>query len=167
MRYIQYYVRDDKFEVYDKYVMIGFIGYGVYGDVCVFINKEIGEKVVIKKIGNVFQNYIIVRCIFREILLFWYIEYDNIIFIRDIIVFVNIEDFEDVYIVNEFMDIDFYQIVRLIKFDEYYCQFLFYQLLRGFKYIYFVNILYCDLKFSNFFINCNDCLFKICDFGLV
>lgn len=34
------------------------------------------------------------------------------------------------------------------------------------KYIYFVNVIYCDFKFGNLFVNL-DCELKICDFGLV
>nr|XP_024396997.1 mitogen-activated protein kinase 4b-like isoform X3 [Physcomitrium patens] len=166
MRYTQYYVRDDKFEVYDKYVMIGPIGHGAYGDVCAFTNKETGEKVAIKKIGNAFQNHTTARRTLREILLLRHTEHDNIIPIRDIIVPANIEDFEDAYIANELMDTDLHQIVRSTKLDEYHCQFLLYQLLRGLKYIHSANILHRDLKPSNLLINCNDCLLKICDFGL-
>lgn len=166
MKYTQYNVRGDKFEVYDKYVMIGPIGHGAYGDVCAFTNRETGEKVAIKKIGNAFQNNTTARRTLREILLLRHTEHDNIIPIRDIIVPANIEDFHDAYIANELMDTDLHQIVRSTKLDEYHCQFLLYQLLRGLKYIHSANILHRDLKPSNLLINCNDCLLKICDFGL-
>lgn len=166
MKYTQYNVRGDKFEVYDKYVMIGPIGHGAYGDVCAFTNRETGEKVAIKKIGNAFQNNTTARRTLREILLLRHTEHDNIIPIRDIIVPSSIEDFHDAYIANELMDTDLHQIVRSTKLDEYHCQFLLYQLLRGLKYIHSANILHRDLKPSNLLINCNDCLLKICDFGL-
>lgn len=166
MNYARYNVRGDEFEVYDKYSMIGPVGHGAYGDVCAFTNIETGEKVAIKKIGNAFQNNMTARRTLREILLLRHTEHDNIIPIRDIIVPAKIEDFHDAYIANELMDTDLHQVVRSTKLDEYHCQFLLYQLLRGLKYIHSANILHRDLKPSNLLINCNDCLLKICDFGL-
>lgn len=166
MRYARYNVGGDEFEVYDKYIPIGPVGRGAYGDVCAFTNLETWEKVAIKKIGNAFQNNMTARRTLREILLLRHTEHDNIIPIRDIIVPGNIENFHDAYIANELMDTDLHQVVRSTKLDEYHCQFLLYQLLRGLKYIHSVNILHRDLKPSNLLINCSDCLLKICDFGL-
>ncbi|KAH9542836.1 hypothetical protein CY35_13G028300 [Sphagnum magellanicum] len=162
----RYHVREDVFEVYSKYILIGPVGRGAYGDVCAFTNSETGEKVAIKKIVNAFQNSTLARRTLREILLLRHTNHDNIIPIKDIVVPASIEDFHDAYIANELMDTDLHDVLRTTKLDEYQCQFLLYQLLRGLKYIHSANILHRDLKPSNILINYNDCLLKICDFGL-
>jgi serine/threonine protein kinase len=163
---MRYNVRGDVFEVYSKYIPIGPVGRGAYGDVCAFTNSETGEKVAIKKIRNAFQNSTLARRTLREILLLRHTDHDNIIPIKDIVVPASMENFHDAYIANELMDTDLHEVVRTTKLDEYHCQFLLYQLLRGLKYLHSANILHRDLKPSNILINCSDCLLKICDFGL-
>jgi serine/threonine protein kinase len=129
----RYHVREDVFEVYSKYILIGPVGQGAYGDVCAFTNSETGEKVAIKKIVNAFQNSTLARRTLREILLLRHTNHDNIIPIKDIVVPASIEDFHDAYIANELMDTDLHDVLRTTKLDEYQCQFLLYQLLRGVK----------------------------------
>ena len=49
------------------YEPIKAIGRGAYGVVCSARNKRIGEKVAIKKVGNIFGNLVDARRALREV----------------------------------------------------------------------------------------------------
>ncbi|KAJ7299999.1 hypothetical protein O6H91_13G014000 [Diphasiastrum complanatum] len=166
MRYARYPVCGADFEVYAKYSFMGLIGTGAYGDVCAFTNTETGEKVAIKKIRNAFQHRSTAMSTLREIMLLRYTDHDNIIPLRDIIVPAKFEEFNDAYIAHQLMDSDLHRVLLNTKLSDDHCQFFLYQLLRALKYLHSANILHRDLKPSNILINCEDCLLKICDFGL-
>lgn len=77
-----------------------------------------------------------------------------------------IEEFEDIYIVQDLMETDLHRIIysrQPLTIDH--IQYFVYQILRGLKYIHSSNVLHRDLKPSNLLVNAN-CDLKICDFGL-
>lgn len=76
-------------------------------------------------------------------------------------------ELNSVYIVQEYMEIDLVNVLEQGFLLEEYVRLFMYQLLWGFKYIYFVNVLYRDFKLVNFFINIEDLVLKIGDFGFV
>lgn len=156
-----------EFVVYDCYRPLAPIGTGAYGEVYAFTHVETGEKVAIKKIPNAFNSRTTASRTLREILLLLHIHHDNIVTIKDLIIPSRIQDFHDVYIVSELMDADLHQVLKSMpSLEDTYCQFFIYQLLRGLKYLHSGNILHRDLKPSNILVNLNDCMLKICDFGL-
>ena len=54
-------------QVDDVYEPIKAIGRGAYGVVCSARNKRTGEKVAIKKVGNIFSNLVDARRALREV----------------------------------------------------------------------------------------------------
>uniref|UniRef100_A0A2P2MM10 mitogen-activated protein kinase n=1 Tax=Rhizophora mucronata TaxID=61149 RepID=A0A2P2MM10_RHIMU len=167
VRYVQYNILGNLFEVSSKYVPpIQALGRGASGIVCCARNAETNEEVAIKKVGNAFDNRIDAKRTLREIKLLCHMDHENIIKIKDIIPPPMKESFNDVYIVYELMDTDLHQIIRSKQaLTDDHCQYFLYQLLRGLKYIHSANVLHRHLKPSNLLLNAN-CDLKICDFGL-
>lgn len=84
----------------------------------------------------------------------------------DILVPSNLEEFEDVYIVQDLMETDLHRIISSRQpLTIEHAQYFIYQTLRALKYIHSANVLHRDLKPSNLLVNSN-CDLKICDFGL-
>jgi serine/threonine protein kinase len=90
----------------------------------------------------------------------------QIINFRDLINPASKDDFEDVYMVFEFMETDMHKIIYSKNdLTDDHCQYFGYQTLRGLRHIHAANVLHRDLKPSNLLLNGN-CDLKICDFGL-
>uniref|UniRef100_A0A3B1JRU4 mitogen-activated protein kinase n=1 Tax=Astyanax mexicanus TaxID=7994 RepID=A0A3B1JRU4_ASTMX len=70
------------------------------------------------------------------------------------------------YIVQELMETDLSRILEQGPLLAEHATLLFYQLLRGLKFIHSANVLHRDLKPANVFINTEQLLLKIGDFGL-
>ncbi|KAG5018270.1 hypothetical protein JHK87_014125 [Glycine soja] len=154
------------FEIDSKYVPIKPIGRGAYGIVCSSVNREINEKVAIKKIQNAFENRVDALRTLRELKLLRHLHHENVIALKDIMMPVHRNSFKDVYLVYELMDTDLHQIIKSSQaLSNDHCQYFLFQLLRGLKYLHSANILHRDLKPGNLLINAN-CDLKICDFGL-
>jgi mitogen-activated protein kinase 1/3 len=91
---------------------------------------------------------------------------DQIITLRDMINPASKNDFEDVYMVFDFMETDMHKIIYSKNdLTDDHCQYFAYQMLRGLRHIHGANVLHRDLKPSNLLLNGN-CDLKICDFGL-
>jgi len=71
-----------------------------------------------------------------------------------------------VYIVQEYMETDLANLLEQGPLLEDHARLFMYQLLRGLKYIHSANVLHRDLKPANLFINTEDLVLKIGDFGL-
>ncbi|KAG2393992.1 hypothetical protein C9374_003756 [Naegleria lovaniensis] len=161
-----YTVDGTVFEVDDHYSIIKPIGYGAYGFVCSGIDKNTNEKVAIKKVPKVFQDLVDGKRILREIELLKTFRHANIISVKDVMTIPDKNTFNDVYIVNELMDTDLYQVIKSKQeLSTEHIQYFAYQILRGLKYIHSSNVLHRDLKPSNILVNEN-CDVKICDLGL-
>jgi len=121
---------------------------------------------VIKKIPNVFDDLIDAKRILREVKLLWHFQYENIVELVDLVNPLSKADFEDIYMVLEYMETDLHKIIySKNELSEEHCQYFVYQMLRGLKFIHTANVLHRDLKPSNLLLNAN-CDLKICDFGL-
>uniref|UniRef100_UPI00358EA341 mitogen-activated protein kinase 4-like n=1 Tax=Myxine glutinosa TaxID=7769 RepID=UPI00358EA341 len=76
-------------------------------------------------------------------------------------------DVDCIYIMQEYMETDLGQLLEHNEaFTEEHAQLFMYEFLRGLKYIHSANVLHRDLKPSNLFVNTDDLLLKIGDFGL-
>ncbi|KAJ2635735.1 mitogen activated protein kinase [Coemansia sp. RSA 1286] len=101
----------------------------------------------------------------REIKLLKHFNHENIITLYDVVNMSPRNDFSEVYIVQELLDIDLHRIIKTQPLTEEHVQYFLYQILRALKYIHSCNVLHRDLKPANILLNAN-CDLKVCDFGL-
>jgi len=143
------------------------LGSGAYGIVCACVDKRSQEDVAVKKITNIFDRKILTKRTLREIKLLKHFQgHENITSISDVFKLTTDAAFNDIYVVQELMEADMYQIIRSRqKLTNAHFQYFLYQMLRGLKYIHSAGVLHRDLKPGNLLVN-SDCGLKICDFGL-
>lgn len=79
---------------------------------------------------------------------------------------VSLTEVNSVYIVQEYMETDLCQLLERGLLSEDHARLFMYQLLRGLKYIHSANVLHRDLKPANLFVNTEDLVLRIGDFGL-
>jgi mitogen-activated protein kinase 1/3 len=70
------------------------------------------ERVAIKKVSKVFENLTDARRTLREIKLMQHLEHDNVVKIKEVLRPSSLEEFEDVYVVYELMDMDLSNLLR-------------------------------------------------------
>ncbi|KAJ3135224.1 Mitogen-activated protein kinase [Physocladia obscura] len=152
------------------------LGQGAYGIVCLSIyiyygisaakNVQTGQEVAIKKVLKVFEKSILAKRALREIKLLKHFNgHENITGILDMDI-ADINNFNEIYLVQELMEADLHQIIRSEQpLTDAHFQYFIYQICRGVKYIHSANVLHRDLKPGNLLVNA-DCELKICDFGL-
>ncbi|CAO3687899.1 unnamed protein product [Rhizopus microsporus] len=159
-------VLNQQFIVDKKYQFICEMGQGAYGVVCAAKDTSTGEQVAIKKVCRIFEKTILAKRALREVkLLKFFNGHENITSVLDMDI-VNLQDFNEIYLVQELMEADLHQIIRSGQpLTDAHFQYFVYQICRGLKYIHSANVLHRDLKPGNLLVNA-DCELKICDFGL-
>lgn len=73
---------------------------------------------------------------------------------------------KDIYILFEYMDIDLYTLIKEKMLGEQHKRYIVYQVAKAYYYMHTGGLIHRDIKPSNVLVN-EDCLAKICDFGLV
>uniref|UniRef100_A0A670ZSA1 mitogen-activated protein kinase n=1 Tax=Pseudonaja textilis TaxID=8673 RepID=A0A670ZSA1_PSETE len=146
------------------------LGFGVNGLVLSAVDSKSCCKVAVKKIAiNDAQS---LKHAFREIKIIRRLDHDNIVKVYDVLgpkgadLQGDLFKFNVVYIIQEYMETDLARLLEQGPLSEEHARLFMYQLLRGLKYIHSANVLHRDLKPANIFINTNDLLLKIGDFGL-
>ncbi|KAL1927892.1 hypothetical protein VTP01DRAFT_3297 [Rhizomucor pusillus] len=164
--YHSFPVINQHFIVDKKFQFIREMGQGAYGVVCAAKDTETGEQVAIKKVCRIFEKNILAKRALREVKLLKHFNgHENITSIIDMDI-VNLQDFNELYLVQELMEADLHQIIRSGQpLTDAHFQYFVYQICRGLKYIHSANVLHRDLKPGNLLVNA-DCELKICDFGL-
>ncbi|ORE12132.1 MAP kinase [Rhizopus microsporus var. microsporus] len=154
-------VLNQQFIVDKKYQFIREMGQGAYGVVCAAKDTSTGEQVC-----RIFEKTILAKRALREVkLLKFFNGHENITSVLDMDI-VNLQDFNEIYLVQELMEADLHQIIRSGQpLTDAHFQYFVYQICRGLKYIHSANVLHRDLKPGNLLVNA-DCELKICDFGL-
>ncbi|PAV15134.1 mitogen activated kinase [Pyrrhoderma noxium] len=140
------------------------IGEGAYGVVCSAIHIPSGRKVAIKRITPFDHSMFCLRTL-REIKLLRHFNHENIISILDILRPPSLNEFKEVYLVQELMETDMHRVIRTQELSDDHCQYFIYQTLRALKALHSADVLHRDLKPSNLLLNAN-CDLKLCDFGL-
>ncbi|KAL9647996.1 hypothetical protein ABK040_016687 [Willaertia magna] len=168
LEHVTYNIAGNKFVIPSKYEVKKIIGQGAYGVVVSAFDKERQEDVAIKKIFNIFEHdreY--QKRILREVkILRHFTDCESIVQLFDLILPPSFEDFNDVYIVMEFMDSNLRQMIKSNQeLTDQNIQYFLYHLLKGLKTIHSANVLHRDIKPSNILIN-SDMEVKYCDFGL-
>ncbi|KAJ3261990.1 Mitogen-activated protein kinase [Boothiomyces macroporosus] len=149
-----------------RYELVKELGRGAYGYVCSARCKETGVEVAIKKVTKIFEKEILAKRALREVKLLKHFNgHENITSLLDIDV-ADLNDFNEMYLVIDLMEVDLHQIIRSQQplTDSHY-QYFIYQICKGLKYIHSAQVLHRDLKPGNLLVNA-DCELKICDFGL-
>ncbi|KAJ3719769.1 kinase-like domain-containing protein [Lentinula raphanica] len=157
-----------KFEIGEDYQLLHAIGEGAYGTVAAALHKPSGRQVAIKKILP-FDHVLFSLRTLRELKLLKYFTEtcinENIITILDIIKPPSLDQFTEIYFIQELMQTDLHRVIRTQHLTEDHCQYFVYQTLRALKSIHSADIVHRDLKPANLLLNAN-CDLKVCDFGL-
>ncbi|XP_044066279.1 STKc_p38 domain-containing protein isoform X1 [Siniperca chuatsi] len=159
-------VQKTTWNIPERYTALRPIGSGAYGTVCSAIDQKTKEKVAIKKLYRPFLSLIHAKRAYRELRLLRYIQHENVICLLDVFTpDTTLEKFQTFYMVMPFVAQDLGNIMKQRRLTDRIITYLFYQLLRGLKYIHSSGIIHRDLKPSNLAVNEN-CELKILDFGL-
>ena len=161
-----YMVFGTTFDVDARYTVVDAVGQGAYGIVCAAKDEKTGSMVAIKKITNAFEHHTFAKRTLREITLMRMMKHENIINLMTILQPLDMNSFDDLYVITELMETDLSSIIKSSQpLSDAHVQFFLYQILRGLKYIHTSNVIHRDLKPRNLLVNSN-CDLKICDFGL-
>ncbi|XP_074537241.1 mitogen-activated protein kinase 14B [Halichoeres trimaculatus] len=153
-------------DIPERYTGLRAIGSGAYGTVCSAIDQKTKEKVAIKKLYRPFQSLVHAKRAYRELRLLRHIQHDNVISLLNVFTPAStLEKFQTFYMVMPFVAQDLGHIMKKRRLSDRIITYLFYQLLRGLKYIHSAGIIHRDLKPGNLAVNEN-CELKILDFGL-
>jgi mitogen-activated protein kinase 1/3 len=161
-----YLIGKEEFVVDSRYQPIKKLGSGAYGMVCSATDEKTGKKVAIKKVRDAFHNLTDAKRILREMKLLQHLSHPNVIELTDLINPTKVSEFEDLYLVMEYMQSDLHRIIYSDNdLSEDHVAYIIYQILCGLKYLHSAAVIHRDLKPGNVLINA-DCQVKICDFGL-
>ncbi|XP_062898687.1 mitogen-activated protein kinase 4-like isoform X2 [Mobula hypostoma] len=158
------------FDLGARYIDLQPLGYGANGLVFAAIDSQSYRKVAVKKIT--ISDARSLKHALREIKIIRRLDHDNIVKVFEVLgpkgsdIPQDIYRLSVVYIVQEHMDTDLARLLEQGPLSEEHAKLFIYQLLRGLKYIHSANILHRDLKPANIFINTEDLVLKIGDFGL-
>jgi len=162
----QFYVHNNKFTIDNRYKPIAPLGSGAYGVVCSAVDSKTESKVAIKKITKAFRQIDDAKRITREIQLMRHLDHPNIVRVRDLTHGPSITNFDDLYVVMDFMETDLHHIIQSKNtLTDQHVQYFIWQVLCGLKYMHSAQVIHRDLKPANLLINTN-CHLKICDLGL-
>ncbi|MBN3305827.1 MK14A kinase, partial [Amia calva] len=159
-------IQKTTWEVPARYTGLIPVGSGAYGTVCSAIDQKTKEKVAIKKLYRPFQSLIHAKRGYRELRLLRHIQHENVISLLDVFTpDMSLDKFQTFYIVMPFVAQDLSHIMKKGMLSDKVITYLFYQIVRGLKYIHSAGIVHRDLKPSNLAVSVN-CELKILDFGL-
>lgn len=101
------------------------------------------RKVAIKRITPFDHSMFCLRTL-REIKLLRHFNHENIISILDILQPANLDDFKEVYLVQELMETDLHRVIRTQTLSDDHCQYFIYQVRPLFALLYYLQILATD-----------------------
>ncbi|OQR97640.1 mitogen-activated protein kinase [Thraustotheca clavata] len=154
------------FVIPKHYNLIKVCGRGAYGIVIAATNNDTGGSVAIKKVIDCIWHPHQLKQILREVRLMRHLCHENILSLMDLIPPPSYQDFRDVYMTVDLMEMDLHRIIysKEVLSDDHIRYFV-YQMLSGLEHMHACGVLHRDLKPSNLLIN-SDCQLKICDMGL-
>lgn len=161
------------FDLGPRYMDLKPLGYGGNGLVFSAVDTDCDKRVAVKKI--ILTDPQSVKHALREIKIIRRLDHDNTVKVFETLGpsgrhltedIVSLTEVNSVYIVQEYMETDLCQLLERGLLSEDHARLFMYQLLRGLKYIHSANVLHRDLKPANLFVNTEDLVLKIGDFGL-
>ncbi|RLN69432.1 hypothetical protein BBJ29_007369 [Phytophthora kernoviae] len=154
-------------EVAPNYSIECVLGQGSYGQVVRCKHLPTGEIVAIKKIQNVFSDPIDAKRILRELCILRQLRHPNIVQLREIIAPRDMDHFQDIFVVFEYLPSDLEKLLHSPQFlTAEHLRWLLLDLLKALKYMHSAEIVHRDLKPANVLLNLSPVAIKICDFGL-
>lgn len=146
------------------------LGTGATGLVLSAVDQRTGQRVAIKKL--VMRDAVTVKHALREVKITRRLHHENVVRVHEVLAPYgrplprDPTQLSALYIVQECMETDLARLLEQGPLPTGHATLLFYQLLRGLKFIHSANVLHRDLKPANIFINTDQLLLKIGDFGL-
>ncbi|XP_060594561.1 mitogen-activated protein kinase 4-like [Ruditapes philippinarum] len=162
------------FSVDPRFINLRPIGHGGNAVVYSATDSDCDKEVAIKKLS--FSDRRGCKYALRELRLMRRLQHENVVTVYEVLGsngfslerggHINMNETSSVYIVQELLHTDLYQLVQQEQLTQEHVRLFTYQLLRGLKYIHSANVLHRDLKPMNLLINVEDLVLKIADFGL-
>ncbi|XP_030649267.1 mitogen-activated protein kinase 6 isoform X1 [Chanos chanos] len=161
------------FDLGPRYMDLKPLGYGGNGLVFSAVDTDCDKRVAVKKI--ILTDPQSVKHALREIKIIRRLDHDNIVKVFETLGpcgrrltedVTSLTEVNSVYIVQEYMETDLCKLLEQGLLSEGHARLFMYQLLRGLKYIHSANVLHRDLKPANLFVNTEDLVLRIGDFGL-
>ncbi|KAL4660858.1 mitogen-activated protein kinase 4 [Arapaima gigas] len=146
------------------------LGYGTTGLVLSVVDRRNGQRVAVKRLP--LRGALAVKHALREVKITRRLRHENVVAVHEVLGPGGRPLPEDpaflpaLYVVQECMQTDLARLLEGGPLPGDHAKLLFYQLLRGLKYIHSANVLHRDLKPANIFLNVDQLLLKIGDFGL-
>uniref|UniRef100_UPI0037E92BD0 mitogen-activated protein kinase 4 isoform X2 n=1 Tax=Semicossyphus pulcher TaxID=241346 RepID=UPI0037E92BD0 len=158
------------FDLGGHFVDLRPLGMGVTGLVLSAVDQRTGQRVAIKKL--LMRDSVTVKHGLREVKITRRLHHENVVRVHEVLAPYGRPLPRDptmvsaLYIVQECMETDLARLLEQGPLQTGHATLLFYQLLRGLKFIHSANVLHRDLKPANIFVNTDQLLLKIGDFGL-
>jgi len=157
-----------------RYKDLKLIGAGAYSVVARATDQVTGERVAIKRIGEVFYDALEAKKVLREIRLLRDFHHNNIIQLRELIEPSSMETFDDIFMVTDFMESDLRRIIKSKKdMDPRQIRSYMVQLLASLQHVHALHSIHRDLKPANILLITSKVtpewpygLLRLCDFGL-
>ncbi|KAJ3603447.1 hypothetical protein NHX12_028193 [Muraenolepis orangiensis] len=146
------------------------LGAGASGLVLSAVDRRSGRRVAVKKL--LMRDPLAVKRALREVRITRRLRHENVVCVHQVLAPHGEPLPRDparlgaLYLVQECMETDLARLLEQAPLPAGHATLLFYQLLRGLKFIHSANVLHRDLKPANIFINTDQLLLKIGDFGL-
>ena len=131
------------------------------------IHKVTGKRVAIKRMEDLFGDEEDGKKMVREILLLKSLgDCPYIARLLDIIEPSNLHNFDDIYIVLDYVDADLKKVIKShLTLTEDHIALIVYNMLVSLMWIHSAHVIHRDIKPSNILVD-EDCNVKLCDFGL-
>ena len=150
-----------------EYLASAFINKGKFGPVASFQKSKTEQYVAIKKISNAYESPPKGKSVLRQLSILSFVNHPNIIKLLDIII-PEKEDYENVYLVEEYMESNLERLIITncfnYKEDKIMIPWFIYQILQGIHYLHSCKIMHRDIRSSNILIDEKGNI-KICGFG--
>ncbi|XP_037338810.2 mitogen-activated protein kinase 4 isoform X2 [Pungitius pungitius] len=158
------------FDLGGHFVDLRPLGTGVTGVVLSAVDRRTGRRVAIKKLAM--RDAVTAKHALREVKITRRLRHENVVSVHEVLaphgepLPGDPSQLSALYIVQECMETDLARLLEQGPLTTGHATLLFYQLLRGLKFIHSANVLHRDLKPANIFVNTDQLLLKVGDFGL-
>ncbi|XP_048859958.1 LOW QUALITY PROTEIN: mitogen-activated protein kinase 4 [Brienomyrus brachyistius] len=158
------------FELGGRFVDLRPLGSGSTGPVLSAVDRRSGQRVAVKRLPM--RDAVSVKRALREVKITRRLRHDNVVAVYEVLgprgqaLRPGAVCLPALYVVQECMQMDLARLLEDGPLPAGHATLLFYQLLRGLKFIHSANVLHRDLKPANIFVNVDQLLLKIGDFGL-